>query len=196
MKLNNLVKEISLNTIFGKLIVINSIPSMTLSKTSRAQFEVKCECGLEFKAIGTNLRNGVTTSCKKCSFKNRELNKSTKVSQIEQLYNHNIVIRCKDSKKEIINNLSLTDFEVLIFQNCYYCGDKPKPSLRFKNRKYLNSETILINGIDRIDSDLGYSIENCVPCCTTCNKMKMDLKQNEFILKIEKIMNNLKIRNH
>ena len=150
MKLNNLVKEISLNTVFGKLIVTNSTPSMTLAKTSRAQFEVQCECGLQFKAIGTNLRSGVTTSCKKCSFKNRELNKSIKVSQIEQLYNHNIVIRCKDSKKEIINNLSITDFEALIFQDCYYCGDKPKQSMRFKNRKYVNSDIILINGIDRI----------------------------------------------
>jgi len=195
-ELKKSVKLIPLGTIFGKLTIINEIPTMSTLKTPRAQFDVKCECGVEFKAIGTRLRKGDLKSCKNCSFKDREFNKQKIVTQIEQLYNHNIVIRCKDSKKNISNNLSLIDFEKLIYQNCYYCGDEPKPSLRFKNRKYLNSKTILINGVDRIDSDLGYSIENCVPCCTICNKMKMDLKQNEFILKIEKIMDNLKIRNH
>jgi len=188
---------IDLKIKYNNLTLISEPYSIKSGYTTRKVVDCKCDCGkILKKVVLSKLKDNSTKSCKNCSFQNREFNKERIVTQVEQLYNHNIIIRCKDSKKNISNNLSLEQFKTLIYQNCYYCGDEPKPSLRFKNRKYLNSEIILINGIDRIDSDLGYSIENCVSCCTTCNKMKMDLKQNEFILKIEKIMNNLKLRNH
>lgn len=182
---------------YNNLTLISEPYSIKSGYTNRKAVDCKCDCGkILKKVVLSRLKDDSVKSCKDCSFKTRELNKKKIVTQIEQLYNHNIVIRCKDSKKNISNDLSLEAFENLIYQNCYYCNDKPAPSMRFKNKKYLNSDDILINGIDRVDSDLGYSIENCVSCCTVCNKMKMDLKQNEFILKIEKIMNNLKIRTH
>lgn len=54
--------------------------------------------------------------------------------------------------------LTKEQFYNLISQPCYYCGDKEKE----------------FNGIDRIDSQKGYIIDNCVTCCEYCNKMKLD----------------------
>lgn len=28
------------------------------------------------------------------------------------------------------------------------------------------------NGVDRLDSSMGYTPDNCVPCCWECNNMK------------------------
>lgn len=36
------------------------------------------------------------------------------------------------------------------------------------------------NGIDRVDNNKGYEIENVVTCCTDCNKKKLKKTQEEF----------------
>lgn len=68
-------------------------------------------------------------------------------------------------------NLTKKEFKNLISQSCYYCGIKGNP----------------YNGIDRIDSNNGYVLENLVPCCFVCNRMKMDLTIQKFLKKCEKI---------
>ena len=72
--------------------------------------------------------------------------------------------------------LTEDEFESFWKKPCSYCGDE--------------IETI---GIDRIDSKKSYEINNCKPCCTDCNKMKLDLSEDEFLKLIKKIYNNLKL---
>lgn len=55
-------------------------------------------------------------------------------------------------------DLTLEELKELSFKKCYYCD-----SIKDKE----------INGIDRINNDLGYDKENCVSCCTICNRMKI-----------------------
>jgi 5-methylcytosine-specific restriction endonuclease McrA len=45
----------------------------------------------------------------------------------------------------------------------------------------------LKNGIDRIDSNKGYTMDNCVSCCWTCNRMKGNMTQQNFLEHISKI---------
>lgn len=52
-----------------------------------------------------------------------------------------------------------------------------------------NSDPQPLNGIDRIDSSKGYTIDNCVSCCPLCNQMKSNIDQNMFLTQIEKIYN-------
>lgn len=187
------VKPISSGTVFGRLKIVDGIHRMSEGKTPRALFKVECECGFVFEVIGTSLRKGVATSCKDCSFKYRELNRANHVNQISQLYHHNIVIRCRDANKFIANNLTIEEFSALAIKDCHYCGEPPKPSMMFKGRKYVNTDEIKVNGIDRLDSDKGYILDNCVPCCSTCNKMKMDLHVDDFKDIIRKITINLNL---
>jgi len=80
--------------------------------------------------------------------------------------------RCNAKKRSIDFSLSFEQFSEITKQPCTYCGDK--------------KET---NGIDRMDNDRGYSIENCVPCCSQCNTIKMDYSKEEFIARVTKIVN-------
>lgn len=44
-----------------------------------------------------------------------------------------------------------------------------------------NAEVFIYQGIDRLDNQKGYEIENCIPCCYVCNKAKGNRNQKEFI---------------
>lgn len=85
------------------------------------------------------------------------------------------------------NLLSLGEYANLIKQNCFYCGDEPSKIKKFYG------ERLNYHGIDRLDSSIGYSYENCVPCCTGCNSSKMRLSYEEFIKHIQRISEFLKL---
>lgn len=63
----------------------------------------------------------------------------------------------KTRKKEW--TLSLEDYTNIIKQSCFYCSG------------YFDIVTYA-SGLDRIDSNKGYIIDNVVSCCTTCNRIK------------------------
>ncbi len=71
--------------------------------------------------------------------------------------------------------LTIDNFKKYWKQPCYYCGDK--------------IETI---GLDRVNNDKGYTIDNVVSCCAICNYMKRNLSKEDFINKCKKIVNNYK----
>ena len=81
------------------------------------------------------------------------------------------------TKRNYEFNLSRTEFDSFYQKRCYYCGD-----------------VISIIGIDRFDNTKGYSIENCVPCCTICNWMKLNKTESFFIAKCNQIIDNYKIK--
>ncbi len=37
------------------------------------------------------------------------------------------------------------------------------------------------SGIDRVDSSVGYSMNNCIPCCKVCNWSKTNQSVGEFL---------------
>ena len=63
-------------------------------------------------------------------------------------------------------SLSREEFKNIIFKNCHYCNDIPSTLAINKSK---NPTSILYNGIDRINNEIGYELTNCVPCCTDCN---------------------------
>lgn len=75
--------------------------------------------------------------------------------------------------KNLVFELDDAVFEQLTNDNCYYCGIKEE------NR---------LNGIDRKDSNIGYTLDNCVSCCTMCNFMKGSYDIDYFYKKIEHIL--------
>ena len=64
-------------------------------------------------------------------------------------------------------DISFEVFKKLVEADCYYCGLK-----RGKN----------LNGIDRVDNDVGYLEENIVTACKICNNMKNTYNEATFIL--------------
>lgn len=76
-------------------------------------------------------------------------------------------------------SLTYEQFRSLVTQACYYCGVSPNP----------------LNGIDRVDNSKGYTIDNVVPACKYCNRMKNDLSYDEFIKQCKRILEWHTIRN-
>lgn len=105
----------------------------------------------------------------------------------QTLYNEKVLKRSRRLDLPTGNLLSLEEYANLIKQNCFYCGDEPSKIKKFYG------ERLNYHGIDRLDSSIGYSYENCVPCCTGCNSSKMRLSYEEFIKHIQRISEFLKL---
>jgi len=107
---------------------------------------------------------------KKNPDKMNEYNKKKRsdVSQKIKIYKR----KSKDRGEE----WNLTDDEAsdLIKGNCFYCND-PCP---------IDS----LNGIDRLENNGHYDIENCVSCCMECNDIKRCLDPIIFIKRAEHIL--------
>ena len=89
-------------------------------------------------------------------------------------------------RRKLEFNLTKEDFKEIIKKDCVYCGEKPKQIIR-KNNYYNGS--YIGNGIDRIDNDKGYSVDNCVPCCGRCNRAKMEESVSDFKKWISQLIN-------
>lgn len=89
--------------------------------------------------------------------------------------------------------LSLDEFKDITAQECSYCGDSPVLRNSYVNasgkgrnkncdlpQETIDRNWIKINGIDRKDNLLGYTKENSIACCKTCNWAKGGLEVKEF----------------
>lgn len=86
----------------------------------------------------------------------------------------NIINKLRHQAKRRKIKLLLTREQVadLVFENCCYCNQEP-------NQLYYEYK-IKYNGIDRVNNNLDYSVDNCVPCCINCNRAKANLTLEEF----------------
>ncbi len=101
----------------------------------------------------------------------------------------NLVIRSYRSGAEARNlEFSLSDEEILSLtqQNCYYCDSAPSQVATSNG----DTGDYIYNGIDRLDNNVGYTPENCVPCCKRCNEWKRAIPEEEFLAHIMKIATN------
>lgn len=77
-------------------------------------------------------------------------------------------------------DLSFNKFLDIVSKPCTYCGQEPivhDSELRYMQKF---AEKWEHNGIDRVDSSKGYTLDNCVPCCSKCNYAKHDLSFDDF----------------
>jgi len=88
-------------------------------------------------------------------------------------------------------NLSKEEHLEIVKQNCYYCGSEPELKQPHRGKGKYVGVPVPYNGIDRIDSNVGYKVDNCVSCCTKCNYMKSDMDVSLFTKHILKIANHL-----
>jgi hypothetical protein len=94
--------------------------------------------------------------------------------------------KSRANRKNLEFTLSFQEFDEITSSNCYYCDETPK------NKKYANGDKKVFcfyNGVDRFNNGEGYTKNNSLPCCGECNKMKLDLSFNDFLNKIQKILN-------
>lgn len=125
--------------------------------------------------------------CLECDPYKPKQEKSIEQECLEYRYNY---YQKRAEDKNFNFEFTIEEFNQLTSQPCFYCGEYSIPNYKYKDLNYC--------GIDRILSDRGYTKNNCVPCCSACNVMKMDLEPFEFLRKttniaqkIEQITNEL-----
>ena len=168
---------------FGSLTVLTQLEH----KDKRGTYwKCICKCGKEVTARRDSLVSGDKKSCgclkSEATARTGRNNKgrglvTTLIKRV--LYNYKHSARAKN----VPFLLEYTDFLRLLEQNCYYCGMCPTN----KSYNYTKDTAFIYNGIDRKDNTQGYTLENCVPCCSICNKAKRDMPYNEFINWIERL---------
>jgi hypothetical protein len=168
---------------FGKLTVIERVDKPNDSRHKDAYYLCQCDCGGSRIVKSSHLRKGVA-SCgcirkeRASKLTKREFGQATR-DQLFKTYKKSARTRSLEF------NLEEEYFFKLTKQNCYYCGKEPCNVVININ----GNGNYLYNGIDRIDNKIGYTFENCVTCCKTCNYMKMKLTLDEFIIHIKNIYN-------
>jgi hypothetical protein len=139
-------------------------------------YECLCDCGNHTEVTHTNLVSGSTSSCgcliTETRGSERKPLKEVVTKAILTSYKRN----ARNRHYELL--LPYDKFVELINGNCYYCGSGPSNTFTW-HYKY-ETATMPFNGIDRIDNTIGYTIDNCVSCCRTCNSAKGELTLDQF----------------
>lgn len=154
----------------------------------------KCDCGKEKPVLIGSVICGKSRSCG-CYYK--EIKKCERLpSNIAAVNSKYSSYKNSAKKRNISFELTVDEFDKLTHGNCYYCGKEPA---RRNFQRKTSSYSHYMNGVDRIDSNGGYTVKNCVSCCDTCNRAKLDHSLTYFIewiksvsSRIEHIENDIK----
>jgi hypothetical protein len=146
-----------------------------------------CDCGKLSIMEGASLtrKKGNSTSCG--CLKRERIGSFKRLSP--GLAARNKCIRQYKSRAKragISFDLSDEEFFSLTQQNCHYCGIEPYRTSVTKGFRGVGD--FVYNGVDRVDSKLGYCVSNCVPCCRFCNMGKVDMPYDEFIAHLNQIV--------
>jgi len=158
---NALIKDFTGNK-FHLLTAIKRSDKQT--KPGNYYWWFRCDCGKEVEILPSNVRkikNGIK-SCG-CLLKSKHHGK-------HWLYAMMYDYRLHAKNLNMAFDLTKTQFEDLCNKPCGYCGATPR------------------NGIDRLDSFKGYTIDNCISCCKICNYMKQRMTVTQFIQQCQKVV--------
>lgn len=175
MKQETLNKYI--NTTKGVLTVIDLDHEEYDKEKQRKRSYFKCycnRCGKEtiVRSDRFGKSNYKPKSCSNCVNDLQKQIAETKYPSEEKKLRDRVssIIACANGRNYKMN-LTREEIKEYLVKPCYYC----------------NCENCM--GIDRLDSKKDYSKDNCVSCCTICNRMKNKYDLNTFLDKVYKIYN-------
>lgn len=159
---------------FGRLTVIEEAGR---DRQGAKRWLCQCDCGATVDTVTTaRLRGGMSTSCgckqieavKRIKIRNRIEYGAASANSLFSSYMGGA------KRRGIPWDLSKAEFLNLTRQDCFYCDAEPRQVQHPPNcwGPYVYS------GVDRVDNDIGYVASNCVPCYTSCNKLKSNVSRH------------------
>jgi hypothetical protein len=159
---------------FGRLTVL-SIASR--NRFGQTLFNCRCDCS---ETVSNNilininnLKSGDTKSCGCLWAETRPKSSDPYIAEFNYFKNNN-------KKRDLEIAFSKEEFEALCRAHCTYCGHEPATKMHVGKA--------FRNGIDRVDNEKGYSVDNCVTCCSICNNAKRCLTIEQFREWIQRII--------
>ena len=152
--------------------MLERVENTELGKT---QWLCQCDCGEYAWVLGDSLHSRNTRSCGCLRKENAQ--KLQALPEGEAAFNQ-LIRRMKEDTKTHDREWQLTKEQVhhLTEQSCSYCGARPTQTVSTP----FNTGFYIYNGLDRVDNTKGYTIDNVVPCCKTCNFAKGTMTLEEF----------------
>ncbi len=190
---------------FGRLTILEYI--VIHNKKYRHFYKCLCDCGTTRTIREDALKSGRTISCGCYNHEiagNRMRKPPGEASWNAYFGNY------KNSayQRDISFDVSVEEFQQICKQNCHYCNEAPiqyNPYLNKAGYRYARGKSttqpqienswIYVNGLDRINNEIGYTQNNLTPCCSTCNYMKRMMGVEEFIKHCKKVAEFHIIRN-
>lgn len=175
---------------FGKLIILDEYAKKPNNRSIR-YVKAVCDCGNIKEIRKEKILRGDTKSCgciqyemrHKLGLKNKKQYSEAAFNECYRTYERGAIHR------GYLFKLTKEQFKNIIVQPCIYCGN----TLTQEMRNRFNNGTFKYTGIDRYDNTKGYTIDNCVPCCNVCNRMKSNLSISEFEKRLITIVNRKQI---
>ena len=159
----------------NKLVINDLIILEEFKKHHRPYYRFQCVCGKIGEAVRLKIIKGHTRSCG-CRRAKVHQPKNTTLPPKNSVENKVMWYMIYDANKRGIDfKLNKNYFTKLITSPCFYCGINHISQTTFKG------QTLSHNGIDRIDSSLGYVINNVRPCCKICNLAKNRMSDKDFL---------------
>ena len=167
---------------FNRLAVLGRIGS---KYNGQVLWNCLCDCGNYHEVTTHSLRQGRTKSCGCLNDeKRRQSHKATYILPYGQSALNKLITAYKRSAELRNKEYLLTEEQATkLFKDvCFYCGVEPSNLMITAGGDYAYT------GIDRIDNDLNYTVNNCVSCCLICNRMKQKMNKDDFLIHVKKIV--------
>jgi hypothetical protein len=156
--------------VFDKLIV----KKFSHSEKNNRYWDCVCECGGNITVNTRSLNYGSVRSCG-CL---KGVNSRTKPYGSAAFYRlYRRYIR-QAEKRKVPFELSESEFRNITGQNCHYCNSFAAQSV--EKHVFKTTGDYPHNGIDRLNSKMGYTLDNVVSCCGICNRAKHTLSYEIF----------------
>ena len=92
--------------------------------------------------------------------------------------------------KKVEFNLTFEEFKQIINDpNCHYCGEQ---LIYHKHSKNWGKVLTRAHQLDRKNNEEGYTKNNVIPCCWTCNRLKSDAFSYEEFMMLSPILKQIK----
>lgn len=185
---------------FGRLLVIaeDSTPIIRKDGVIESRWVCQCDCGKTRVYRSNSLHKNSTTSC---GCKRSESRNTKNKSATDTSYNAMINRYRQTAKNRKIKFKLSRDQAIALFNgNCHYCGAMPSsrynvfipksgvPRTKGKGQ-WIHQAWVVVNGIDRVNSSLDYSVDNTVSCCWQCNSAKSQSSVESFISWARRLIN-------
>ena len=179
---------------YGRLLVVSHSGK---DKRNKHLWLCKCDCGNEKIIVSDNLSSGKSNSCG-CLKSEFLANSGFQFKGIENREDAILKVQYSHLKRRHRNLdkdgvvIDFNTFKKLSKDECKYCGLEHSKIIedRLSERsdgKKLSDIIIKINGIDRVNSAIGYTKENSVTCCKYCNFAKHTMSEDDFYKWIRKV---------
>lgn len=182
---------------FGPITVVERL-GVTGPKDTNVLYACRCACGGRREIRGCHLKAMAKLDACRCRGNGRPRHqyRAKTIVPMESKFPGFVVWRmgiyvASAKKKQRQWELTAERFRGLIQQACWYCGVEPGLQTWMRRSSGGRSPTVYqfrAHGIDRIDNSLGYTVENSVPCCETCNFTKRDMLVDEWLAWSERLV--------